>query len=74
MWKEACTSEDYLRIKPRKGAALLFYNYGPDGVLDMASPHMSCPVIKGDKWIGQFWLLNGPLDEATGLPVQDVQG
>ncbi len=46
----------WLRIRPRKGAAILFYNIHPDNSLDALSIHGSCPVIKGQKTVLQQWL------------------
>ena len=31
MLADACASGNYLRVKPKKGAALLWYNYKPNG-------------------------------------------
>eukprot|EP00475_Leptophrys_vorax_P012469 TRINITY_DN18911_c0_g1_i1.p1 TRINITY_DN18911_c0_g1~~TRINITY_DN18911_c0_g1_i1.p1 ORF type:complete len:509 (-),score=121.68 TRINITY_DN18911_c0_g1_i1:53-1579(-) len=44
-----------LSISPKKGSALLFYNMLEDGNLDVQSFHAGCPVIKGEKWIANFW-------------------
>lgn len=46
-----------LAVKPRKGAALLFWSLQPDGkTKDMHSLHGGCPVIKGDKWSATKWI------------------
>ena len=38
----------------------------------MGTAHMGCPVIKGDKWMGQQWVLNGPFEEGTGQGMNDM--
>ncbi|KAL1500424.1 hypothetical protein AB1Y20_013081 [Prymnesium parvum] len=54
----ACADEssEYLRIKPRRGSAILFYSFHPDGSFDPLSLHGSCPVRRGEKWIAQQWV------------------
>ena len=51
-------------MKPRKGAALAFWSYHPNGVLDLRAFHGGCPVIEGTKWMGQQWILGVPFEEA----------
>jgi prolyl 4-hydroxylase len=46
----------WLRVRPRKGAAVLFYNLLPDNSLDPLSIHGSCPVLRGQKTVVQQWL------------------
>mmetsp|Transcript_40066 Transcript_40066/g.78772 ORF Transcript_40066/g.78772 Transcript_40066/m.78772 type:complete len:535 (-) Transcript_40066:117-1721(-) len=48
--------KDALMVKPKKGAALLFYTLTPSGALDPNSVHGSCPVLKGTKFIAQQWI------------------
>ena len=45
--------EGVLRVKPRKGDMMLFYDMTADGKPDALSAHGSCPVTRGDKWIAQ---------------------
>ena len=45
-----------LRVKPRKGQALLFYSAKPDGSLDEQSLHGGCPVEAGTKWVATKWI------------------
>jgi hypothetical protein len=45
--------EGVLRVKPRKGDMMLFYDMTADGKSDALSAHGSCPVTRGDKWIAQ---------------------
>ena len=59
IYDAACDSDDtgVLKIKPKKGSAVLFYSLLPGGQLDHLSVHSSCPV-KGTstKWISQQWI------------------
>lgn len=58
---ELVCSENYpaLRIQPRKGNALIFYNM--DGwALDESSLHAGCDPVSGDKWAANFWLHTRP--------------
>ncbi|KAK7252787.1 hypothetical protein RIF29_36990 [Crotalaria pallida] len=45
-----------LRVKPRRGDGFLFYSLFPNGTIDPASLHGSCPVIKGEKWVATKWI------------------
>ena len=45
-----------LRIRPKKGAAVVFYDMTPEGAYDYASLHGAVPVTKGVKWAGTVWL------------------
>lgn len=47
-----------LKVKPRRGDGLLFYSLLPNGTIDQASLHGSCPVIKGEKWVATKWIRN----------------
>ncbi|KAL3526859.1 hypothetical protein ACH5RR_011515 [Cinchona calisaya] len=54
-------SNDYrncfgLKVKPRRGDGLLFYSLFPNGTIDLASLHGSCPVIRGEKWVATKWI------------------
>eukprot|EP01062_Namystynia_karyoxenos_P036110 TRINITY_DN26313_c1_g1_i1.p1 TRINITY_DN26313_c1_g1~~TRINITY_DN26313_c1_g1_i1.p1 ORF type:complete len:364 (+),score=61.41 TRINITY_DN26313_c1_g1_i1:83-1093(+) len=44
-----------LRIRPRKGAAVLFYGMRADWSLDPHSLHGGCDVEEGEKWIAALW-------------------
>ncbi|KAG4993375.1 hypothetical protein GLYMA_11G050400v4 [Glycine max] len=52
-----------LRVRPRKGDALLFYSLLPNGTIDQTSAHGSCPVIKGEKWVATKWIRNQVQDD-----------
>ncbi|CAH2061407.1 unnamed protein product [Thlaspi arvense] len=45
-----------LKVKPKQGDAIFFYNLLPNGTIDQRSLHGSCPVIKGEKWVATKWI------------------
>jgi prolyl 4-hydroxylase len=45
-----------LRVRPRKGTLVVFYNLRPDLSVDECSQHISCPVLKGEKWAAPLLL------------------
>ncbi|CAE6003673.1 unnamed protein product [Arabidopsis arenosa] len=51
-----------LRVKPRQGDAIFFYNLLPNGTIDQTSLHGSCPVIKGEKWVATKWIRDQTYD------------
>eukprot|EP00941_MAST-03F_sp_MAST-3F-sp1_P000862 g862.t1 len=59
-WKicENPEKSDFLSVKPKKGAAILFYTLTPGGHHDRFSAHGGCPVRlgQGSKWISQLWI------------------
>ncbi|XP_052192720.1 probable prolyl 4-hydroxylase 9 [Diospyros lotus] len=57
---EKCTG---LKVKPQRGAGLLFYSLFPNGTIDKASLHGSCPVIKGEKWVATKWIRDQEQDD-----------
>lgn len=48
-----------IRVFPKKGNAILFYNVTPDGIDDPRSFHGGAPVLGGEKWIVTKWLRSG---------------
>lgn len=52
--------EAKVKVFPKKGNAVLFYNVTPDGVEDPNSFHGGAPVIKGEKWIATKWMREKP--------------
>jgi len=54
-WVNAQTS-DQLKVTPKKGQAVLFYSFLPDGNLDDLSQHAALPVRKGEKWLTNLWV------------------
>lgn len=45
-----------IKITPRKGDAVFFYNCTPDGCVDPKSLHGGAPVTAGEKWIMTKWI------------------
>jgi len=45
-----------LKITPKKGNAVLFYNCHPDGKVDPLTCHGGAPVVQGTKWIATKWI------------------
>ena len=39
---------------------MLFYNRLPDGNVDDYSLHAALPVLKGEKWLANFWIWEAP--------------
>ena len=54
-----------LRVRPRKGSAVLFYNLAADGhmagALDPLTLHAGCTVDKGTKAVANVWIYNKPV-------------
>ena len=48
-----------LRVKPRKRAALIFYNHKSDGALDGSAVHAGSRVTRGAKWGANHWIRLG---------------
>jgi len=53
---ETIFPEADLKVQPKKGNAVLFYNCRPDGTEDPLTLHGGAPVIKGTKWIATKWV------------------
>lgn len=45
-----------LKIHPGAGSAVMFYNLLPDGNGDELTYHAALPVLKGEKWLANFWV------------------
>ena len=51
-----------LSVAPKRGDAIIFFNYQLDGRLDPAAVHAGLPVIRADgasdidKWIANYWV------------------
>ncbi|XP_016975120.2 prolyl 4-hydroxylase subunit alpha-2-like [Drosophila rhopaloa] len=45
-----------LRVHTQKGSLLVWYNLLLNGTCDWRVTHVSCPILKGDKWIATKWL------------------
>lgn len=63
-----CTncSKIEVRVKPKRGRAVLFYNLNAprhmNGDRDERSKHIGCDVISGEKYIANLWLWNKFVD------------
>lgn len=65
---ETVFTEIDVKITPKKGNAVLFYNCLPDGREDPLTMHAGAPVIHGTKWIATKWLR---LDEVRGEEIDE---
>jgi len=61
-----CQHPAILKVKPRVGRALLFYNYAPN-LMDQEIWHGACPLVSGEKWIAQRWFRLYPLQDAISV-------
>ena len=52
------------KIIPKKGSAVIFYSLLEDGNGDQYSLHASLPVLKGEKWLANFWVWDHILTES----------
>lgn len=57
-WKSC---DDGLKVKPKKGDAVLFWSVTPDLGLDHRALHGACPVTKGTKWSMAKWIRDKPV-------------
>jgi len=47
-----------LAVAPIKNSALFWYSYTTDGKVDDNTVHAACPVLIGEKWVSNKWILN----------------
>lgn len=45
-----------IKVKPVKGTAVVFYNLLEDGNGDDLALHAALPVVRGEKWLANFWI------------------
>merc|ERR1719204_448733 len=67
----ACCQADVpgtLRVRPKRGRAVLFFNHDPAGGVDRMSMHAGCPVVRGVKWIAQRWFRLKPYQNVRYAP------
>ncbi|CAF4694094.1 unnamed protein product [Rotaria sp. Silwood1] len=43
-------------VKPEKGSAVFWYNLFASGEGDYTTRHAACPVLIGNKWVGNKWI------------------
>lgn len=53
---------DGVRVSPKKGKAILFYNMLPDGNVDDLSQHASEFMQDGEKWLGSLFVWDPIID------------
>lgn len=51
-----------LKVTPKVGKAVLFYNLLPDGNYDERSHHAAMPVKSGEKWLTNLWVWDPIMD------------
>lgn len=64
-----------MAIRPIKNAALFWYSYTPSGEIDQRTLHAACPVLVGEKWVSNKWILNhgNALTRRCGLQYSSTQ-
>lgn len=45
-----------VKVQPRKGRALLWWNREPDGEIAIRSRHVGCPLLRGRKIVATRWM------------------
>ncbi|XP_052777472.1 prolyl 4-hydroxylase subunit alpha-1-like [Mya arenaria] len=43
-------------VFPRKGRAIFWYNMYRNGTVHPLTRHAACPVLVGEKWVGNLWI------------------
>ncbi|OEL22779.1 putative prolyl 4-hydroxylase 7 [Dichanthelium oligosanthes] len=65
----------HVKMKPKKGDALLFFSLHVNATTDTSSLHGSCPVIEGEKWSATKWIhvrsFDNPPNVRTDAPCSD---
>lgn len=62
-----CADKTGLKVQPRLGRGMMFYNLLPDGVGDVYSLHTACPLKhSAKKWAANKWVLNEPFKSLGG--------
>lgn len=63
-----------IRIKPKKGTAIIFQNIDENFDVIPESMHAGCPVSNGTKWIANKWIRVWPMElmHATTAPPQSI--
>jgi prolyl 4-hydroxylase len=49
-----------VEVQPQRGKAVRFYNYLPDGRPNTDTLHAGREVLRGEKWLGNFWFWDRP--------------
>ncbi|XP_051991045.1 prolyl 4-hydroxylase subunit alpha-1-like [Xyrauchen texanus] len=45
-----------VKVQPKKGSAVFWYNLLQNGSLDLKTWHAGCPVLVGNKWVANKWI------------------
>ena len=45
-----------ITVRPAKGSVVFWWNLKANGVGDLRTKHAACPVLKGSKWVSNFWV------------------
>lgn len=61
-----------LKVKPEKGAVILWYSLHPNGNTDPNGLHAACPVQDGQKWSANYWVWNKPRNQAFRGEMPDL--
>ena len=48
-------------VAPKKGRAVIWYNFKDDGEYDIRAGHVGSPVTKGEKWALNIWIKENEL-------------
>ena len=57
-----------LVVRPRRGAALLWYNHDESGAIDASAVHAGCRVKAGEKWGANHWVRAAAPPRASPQP------
>mmetsp|Transcript_26751 Transcript_26751/g.58001 ORF Transcript_26751/g.58001 Transcript_26751/m.58001 type:complete len:178 (+) Transcript_26751:287-820(+) len=68
-----CCCKELLRVKPRRGDAVVFFPGTMQGTRDSMAAHAACPVRKGVKHVVQQWFHATQLPENSRLDTSAVQ-
>jgi len=63
-----------VRVTPKRGRAVLFFNHGINGKPDFKAEHAACPVTAGEKWIMQRWFRFRPHQRLVHPPDRRFDG
>lgn len=59
------------KVRPKKGSAVLFYNMLEDGNADYLALHGALEVLKGEKWLANFWVWDPKMPPPPPPPPQE---
>eukprot|EP00899_Mesostigma_viride_P009792 jgi/Mesvir1/18814/Mv04306-RA.1 len=56
-----------VKVRPKKGDAMVFYSLTPHGEFEKTSLHGGCPVKKGTKWVAVKWIRDLSLGRSVDI-------